>query len=320
MIVRGDDGGRPASVVYWIDMSEDPRTASAGTTSGRTASDRTTIGPENTAERVALWRALHVLIDAPPHVLEDTVGLALVDPPAQWRDRPDMDPEFTAGFRASIVARARFVEDLVAEQAAAGVDQYVILGAGIDTFALRRPEIAAQMTVFEVDQPGPQEWKRRRLDETGYGVPGHLRLVPVDFEVEDWWSALLRAGFDASRPAVVVSTGVVQYLTREATASTLRAAAGLAAGSTLAVSFLLPMDLIDDGDKGGLEASSDGAQESGTPFVSFYTPDEMLGLARGAGFREADHVAGPALSDRYFAGRADGLHSSSGEDFLIART
>ncbi|GAA4803946.1 class I SAM-dependent methyltransferase [Tomitella cavernea] len=290
-------------------MSDDPGAAS----------DHAPAGPENTAERVALWRALHVLVDATPHVFEDTVGLALVDPPAGWRDRPDMDAEFSAGFRASIVARARFVEAIVAEQADAGVDQYVILGAGLDTFALRRPELAARMTVFEVDQPGPQEWKRRRLDQSGYGLPGNLRLVPVDFETEDWWSALLRAGFDAARPAVVVSTGVVQYLTREATVSTLRAVAGLAPGSTLALSFLLPMELIHGGDKDGLEASSAGAQSSGTPFISFFTPEDMLDLARAAGFRSVEHVAGIDLGELYFEGRPDGLRPSSGEDFLVAR-
>ncbi|MBO0692849.1 MAG: class I SAM-dependent methyltransferase, partial [Acidimicrobiaceae bacterium] len=108
-------------------------------------------GPESTAARVALWRALHVLVDAPPHVIEDEVGLALVDPPEGWRDRGDMHPQGTAGFRASIVARARFIEDLVTEQVELGVDQYVILGAGLDTFAQRRTEIAERLHVFEVD-------------------------------------------------------------------------------------------------------------------------------------------------------------------------
>src|SRR4051812_9340464 len=99
---------------------------------------------EDTAERVALWRALHALIDACPHVIEDEVGLLLAAPGPGWRDRPDMDPQGTRQFRASIVARARFIEDLVIERANRGVDQYVILGAGLDTFAQRRPEIASR--------------------------------------------------------------------------------------------------------------------------------------------------------------------------------
>jgi len=95
--------------------------------------------PDNTAVRTALWRALHIEVDSPPHVFEDEIGLTLVAPDDGWRSRPDMSP-FTRPFRASILARARFVEDLVAEQAARGVGQYVILGAGLDTFAQRRPK------------------------------------------------------------------------------------------------------------------------------------------------------------------------------------
>ena len=162
-------------------------------------------------------------------------------------------------FRACIVARARFIEDLVAEQADHGVAQYVILGAGLDTFAQRRPEIAARLRVFEVDQPGPQAWKRRRLVELGFGIPDWLRLVPVDFEASgDWWERLAAAGFDPAQPAVVVSTGVTMYLTRDATATTLRQIAGLAPGSTFAMTFLLPTELVDDEDRPGREAAVNG--------------------------------------------------------------
>src|ERR1043165_5123953 len=120
---------------------------------------RQVAAPDNTAVRTALWRALHVEIDSPPHVFKDEIGLKLAAPDEGWQSRPDMSP-FTRPFRASILARARFVEDLVIEQADRGVEQYVILGAGLDTFAQRRPEIASRMRVFEIDQPGSQEWKR----------------------------------------------------------------------------------------------------------------------------------------------------------------
>src|SRR5579862_619851 len=164
--------------------------------------------PDPTAVRVALWRALHVQVDPPPHVLEDEVGLQLAAPEASWRERPDMDPRGTSPFRASIVARARFIEDLVVEQAGRGVEQYVLLGAGLDTFAQRRPEIASRLRIFEVDQPSPQAWKRQRLIELGYGIPEWLRLVPVDFEAgASWLDRLAPAGFEANRPAVVASTG-----------------------------------------------------------------------------------------------------------------
>jgi methyltransferase (TIGR00027 family) len=277
--------------------------------------------PESTAVRVALWRALHAEIDPPPHVLEDEIGLRMVAPGDGWRARPDMDPDGTRGFRASIVARARFIEDLVAEQAGRGVTQYVLLGAGLDTFAQRRPEIASRMRIFEVDQPGPQAWKRQRLTELGYGVPDWLRLVPVNFEQNrSWWQQLAVAGFDPGQPAVVASTGVSMYLSKDATAATLRQLAGLAPGSTLAMTFLLPRDLLGDADRAGLQSADQGARASGTPFVSFYAPQEMLAMAREAGFADVRHVSGASLGERYFAGRSDGLRPSSGEDFVVATT
>jgi methyltransferase (TIGR00027 family) len=276
---------------------------------------------DGTAVRVALWRAMHVQVDPPPHVLEDEIGLQLAGPDDGWRDRPDMHPAGTSRFRAAIVARARFIEDLVAEQAGRGVAQYVILGAGLDTFAQRRPEIAARLRVFEVDQPGPQAWKRQRLIELGFGIPEWLRLVPVDFEAGgSWWELLAAAGFDPGQPAVVVSTGVSMYLSKDANAAALRQLAGLAPASTLAMTFLLPAELLDDDDRPGFQVADRGARAAGTPFISFYTPDEMLALAREAGFKDAEIVAGILLTERYFAGRTDGLRPSSGEDLLVATT
>lgn len=272
--------------------------------------------------RVALWRALHVQVDAPPHVLEDEIGLQLAAPDEGWQHRPDMDPHFTRQFRASIVARARFIEDLVAQRADRGVGQYVILGAGLDTFAQRQPQIAARIKVFEVDQPGPQAWKRQRLIALGFGIPQCLRLVPVDFEAgDDWWQRLAAAGFDAGKPAVVVSTGVSMYLTKEAIRTTLRQVAALAAGSSFAMTFLLPLECADPDVRPGLEMAAKGARASGTPFISFFMPSEMLALARDAGFRGAQHVSAATLAQRYFAGRPDGLRPPNNtEELLVATT
>lgn len=127
-----------------------------GTRRGYSMADNQITMPDSTAVRVALWRAMHVQIDPPPHVLDDEIGLQLAAPDDDWRDRPDMDPQATRVFRASIVARARFIEDLVVEQAAHGVGQYVILGAGLDTFAQRRLEIVSRLRVFEIDSPAPR--------------------------------------------------------------------------------------------------------------------------------------------------------------------
>ena len=283
-------------------------------------SEQKDVAPDSTAARVAMWRALHVAIDPPPHVLADEIGLALLAPDQDWRARGDMDPEFTRPFRAAIVARARFIEDMVVEQTGLGLGQYVILGAGLDSFAQRRPEIASHLKVFEIDRPGPQAWKRRRLIELGYGVPDWLRFVPVDFEVGgSWRHGLVAAGFDGRKPAVVVSTGVSMYLTKEATAATLREVAALAPGSTFAMTFLLPLEMADPEVRPGLEMAAKGAQASGTPFISFFTPEEMVAMAREAGFSAARHVSAADLTQRYFAGRTDGLAPPrNAEELLVA--
>ena len=284
--------------------------------------DERDIAPDSTAARVAMWRALHVEADAPPHVLEDRVGLQLLAPEDGWRERGDMDPQFTRPFRASIVARARFIEDLVVEQAGRGLSQYVILGAGLDSFAQRRPEIASRMRVFEIDPPRPQAWKRQRLIELGFGVPEWLRFVPVDFEAGDSWrDGLAAAGFDQQQPAIVVSTGVSMYLTREANAATLRQVAAFAPGSTFAMTFLLPLEMADPEVRPGLEMAEKGAHASGTPFISFFTPQEIQAMALEAGFKDAKHVSAADLTERYFAHRTDGLRPPhNAEELLVAST
>jgi methyltransferase (TIGR00027 family) len=277
--------------------------------------------PDSTAVRTALWRAIHVQADAPPHVLDDDIGLRLAAPDDGWRSRPDMDVQGTRGYRASIVGRARFIEDLVEQRAQHGATQYVILGAGLDTFAQRKPAFASRLHLYEVDRPGAEAWKRQRLVELGYGIPPWLHLVPVDFEAgESWWDRIAEAGFDSNQPAVVASTGVSMYLTHEANLATLRQLARLAPGSTLAMTFLLPLDLVDPDERAMHAAVYERARAAGTPFVSFFRPEEMLTLAREAGFADAQYISTADLTARYFSQRDDGLRPATGEAFLVATT
>jgi methyltransferase (TIGR00027 family) len=284
------------------------------------ASDRENIAPEHTTVRVALWRALHVQIDPKPHILTDEIGLKLIAED-NWRSRPDMNPEFSKGMRASIVGRARFIEDIVEKQSDQSVTQYVILGAGLDTFAQRRPEIASRLQVFEVDQPGPQAWKQKRLAEIGFVVPEWLHFVPVDFEVgESWWDQLLVAGFDIRKPAVIVSTGVSMYLSKEANLATFHQMAKLAPGSTFAMTFMLALDLLDPEERSSLEFVMKKAREAGTPFLSLFLPPEILAMAKEAGFKNSQYVSGNDIYQLYFAKRSDGLRAGSAEGFLVAMT
>jgi methyltransferase (TIGR00027 family) len=197
----------------------------------------------------------------------------------------------------------------------------VILGAGLDTFAQRRPELSSRLQIFEVDQPGPQAWKRKRLQEIGVSTPAGLHFVPVDFETgESWWEHLLKAGFDPKKSAIVVSTGVSMYLSREANLATLQQISKLAHGSTFAMTFMLALDLLEPQERASLEYVMKRALESGTPFLSLFSPPEIVALAKMAGFRDARSISGEDLYQKYFAKRTDGLRAGNAEAFLVATT
>lgn len=278
------------------------------------------IGPEHTAVRVSLWRALHTQLDPKPHIISDEVGVKLVGDD-NWRSRPDMNPVFSKPMRASIVGRTRFIEDLVEKQVGLNITQYVILGAGLDSFAQRRPEIASRLQVFEVDQPGPQVWKQKRLIEIGHAIPNWLHFVPVDFEGgQPWWKKLISAGFDQNKPAVVVSTGVSMYLSREANIETLRQLAMLAPGSTFAMTYMLTLNLLEPEERSTMEFVMNRAKESGTPFSSLFAPSELLQIAISAGFKGSQNVSANDIFNCYFSNRTDGLRAGQAEAFLLAMT
>jgi methyltransferase (TIGR00027 family) len=255
---------------------------------------------------------LHVLVDEPPHVLDDTVGLRLAGVGEGWRQRPDMDPEQTRANRASIVARARATEDTVTSS---GARQCVILGAGLDTFAQRH---GGAVQVYEIDAPGTQAWKRQRLDQLGLLGP-RLHLVPVDFEAgQSWLDAAVAAGLDPASPTAVSMLGVTMYLSREAVLATLRAASSLTAGSKMIFSYSRPIEMAPPEIQPILAAAAQGAAASGHPWLSLLAPDEAADLARAAGFGDVQVVTSTDLHERYFAGRRDGLSPAGGEDLVVA--
>jgi methyltransferase (TIGR00027 family) len=272
--------------------------------------------PDKTAVRTALWRALHIQADAEPHIIKDEVGLKLIDPPAGWQERPDM--KYTKRLRASVAARARFIEDLIIDESKRGISQYVILGSGLDTFAQRNPDIASGIQIFEIDQAETLKWKQQRLAELGFGVPNYIHFVPVDFERESWFDELLKSKFDKTKPAFVSCTGVSLYLTKAAILSTLKKIVSLASGSKLAMSFYLPIELLDEEDKPMQEIAVKGAREAGTPMISFFTNDEILALADEAGFKKAELVTTKDMIEKYFLNRTDNLMPASGEVILAA--
>jgi methyltransferase (TIGR00027 family) len=273
--------------------------------------------PDNTAVRVALWRALHVEVDSPPHVLEDEVGLKLAAPDDGWRSRPDMSP-FTRPFRASIVARARFIEDLVAEQAAHGVGQYVILGAGLDTFAYRQPQYAGALHIYEVDHPATQAWKCECLAKADIPLPSNLSWVPVDFECQTLPEQLAAAGFDGSRPAVFSWLGVMQYLTLTAVDETLGFVAGLPSSTKIVLSFLLSDDALADDERERKRQIGQAVAGLGEPWLTFFHPDELCTRLHDLGFAQTFHLTPEKANARYLAGRTDGLQLRPLEQFISA--
>lgn len=274
------------------------------------------IQPDNTAMRTALWRALHILADSEPYIIEDTIGLQLISPEEDWQERPDM--KYTKRLRASIVARARFIEDLIIEENKKGINQYVILGAGLDTFAQRNTDAACKLQIFEIDQPDTLSWKQQRLIEKGFNILDNLHFVCVNFETDNWYDELLKAGFDKSKPAVIVCTGVTLYLTKQAIEDTLQLISSFAKNSVLAITFYLPIDLLEGEDKKLMEMSIKGAAASGTPMLSFFSPEEVLDLALDKGFSNAKIISTKDMEKIYFTNRIDNLLPANGEMFLVA--
>ncbi|UGU16319.1 class I SAM-dependent methyltransferase [Sinomicrobium kalidii] len=275
-----------------------------------------TTQPDNTALRTALWRALHVLTDDKPYIIEDKIGYDLIRPEDNWQERPDM--KYTSRLRASVVARARFVEDLAKEQIEKGVKQYILLGAGLDSFAQRNTEISSHLDLYEIDQPGTLAWKEEKLIENGYKIPDNLHFVPVDFETSSWWNELLNKNFDINQKAFVSCIGVTLYLTKEAITDTLKKMTLLAPGSVIAIAFYLPLDQLDEEDRPMQEIANKGAEASGTPFVSFLPVSEVKKLAEEIGLRGIQTISTKDMTEMYFKDRKDNLLPASGEYFLVA--
>jgi methyltransferase (TIGR00027 family) len=274
--------------------------------------------PDASAVEAALQRGAHQHLDDPPYVLEDDVGRQLVAPAAGWLDR--FRPEGVRRVRASQIGRARFVEDFVVKRLTAGVQQYVLLGAGLDSFALRHPSLSARLHVFEVDVATTQSWKQQRLNDLGLAVPPNVRFVPFDFQSDgSWVQALVARGFDSDRPAVVSMLGVSQYISSEATSATMHEVAQLGAGTAFACTFLVPVDFVPDAaERATRTVAAQNLAEAGHPWVSLFTPEEFIALAHTAGFAEVRHVSPVELTARYFTDRSDGLRPVFSEHLVVA--
>jgi methyltransferase (TIGR00027 family) len=259
-----------------------------------------------TAFRVAIRRAAHQLMDH-PCVLCDPIAVPLVGA-ATVRDMERAQHPVARNFRAFMAARSRYAEDRLGEAVAGGVTQYVVLGAGLDTFAYRNPFPA--LRVLEVDFPATQQWKRELLAEAGIAIPAALTFVPLDFEQRTLAEGLGDAGFDASAPACFTWLGVTPYLTREAFGATLAAIAALPGGTQVSFDYALAAHTLSPLRRLSLSGLADRVAAAGEPFKLYFAPDELDGELYGAGFKRVEQVDSMELNRRYFDGRADGWRLS----------
>jgi len=251
--------------------------------------------PSFTALTAAAARAAHLVVDGEPVIFADTLAAALLgeraDELLSYHTSHGRHPVL-AGARAQVTCRSRYTEDALARAVGRGVTQYVILGAGLDSFAYRTGGRygGRRVRVFEVDHPVTQDWKRRALASARLPVPDGLRLVPADLAAGALPGCLAAAGFDRSAPALVSWLGVTMYLTRGAIAATLAAVGALAPGSEVIADYMLPAELRDEAGAGYGSLVAQASAERGEPWLSCLAPDEMADLARSAGLGDVRSV------------------------------
>ena len=275
--------------------------------------------PSRTAMFAAVSRGLFRLETASPWVLDDVLALVLVGP--VWQQlRDQFDPLFPGPVRrearAAVCTRSRYAEDRLA---AGAFTQYVILGAGLDSFAWRRPDLLGSLTVFEVDHPASQAWKLERVREIGLPLSDSQVFVPADFEAEPVQDVLGAAGFDWAQPAMFCWTGVAPYLTAQAIESTLRTIAAAAPGSEVVFSYRAEDSVLDDAGTEYARIYTPIAASVGEPLQPGWPVSEIERLISRCGLTVVDHPARADLQQRYFAGRTDGLRPYTFETLVAAR-
>lgn len=274
--------------------------------------------PSRTAQGAAMHRAAHQLLDIPP-VFADPLAVAVIGAEAAAMLREgSWEGANGSGLRAFIAARSRLAEDTLKDALGRGVRQYVLLGAGLDTFAYRSGEEGVR--VFEIDHPATQAWKRARLAEAGIGIPGHVIFAPVDFETETLAEGLALAQFDFAKPAVFAWLGVTPYLSEETVLSTLHfIASNMQPESAIVFDYAEPRENHEPEQRESFNAMAERVAALGEPFLSFFEPARLAQALQTMGFSRAEDFDTETLNARYFEGRGDGLKLRGRGHLMIAR-
>ena len=267
--------------------------------------------PSRTAILTAMHRAAHCLLDDAPKILADHfarpfAGFASDDELLATLDTLAL-LDFS-GHRALFAMKNRYAEDMLAAAVQRGISQYVILGAGLDSYAYRRPDAMCALRVYEVDHPSSQAWKRARVAQLGIERPPTLHYVPLDFEHETLTDGLAAGGVDGKAKTFFSWLGVTQYLTRDAVLNTLREiVSATASGSEVVVTFVVPLATLNQKDGDLLTALAARMASAGEPWLSFFEPDEMDALMKRTGFRDIVHFGPEQAAGTYLFGRTDDL-------------
>jgi methyltransferase (TIGR00027 family) len=266
--------------------------------------------PSATAERAAIRRASHQLLDDPV-VFSDPLALTILGPDleaALRRDPRSFETPWSRPLRAFLAARSRYAEDALSHAVERGVRQYVVLGAGLDTFAYRGASRSIGLHVFEVDCPATQEWKLARLLALGIPIASSVSFVSHDFETGDIAASLAGSGFDAARPAVFAWLGVTPYLTANAIHATLRSVARAGAeGSELVFDFCNPPSSLSRVGQRAFEGLARRLRERGEPWLTFFEPSDLERDVRQSGFSRLEILDPKEIHSRYFGARPDRL-------------
>jgi methyltransferase (TIGR00027 family) len=287
----------------------------------------------STAIAAARMRAAHLLLDGDPKIFRDDFALRFSgSDEASLREYlntmlaqvaakvgPNRAQKLFGAIRTVMIMRSRYTEDALSRAIAHGITRFAILGAGLDSFAWRRPDLAATVEVFEIDHLATQQWKQQRLRELGMIQPSNLTFVPIDFEKETLIDGLRQGGFPLEKPAFFSWLGVTQYLTSDTVLATLKQVAKLAPTTEISFTFVVPQISVVGDDHQVFAMSVANAAALGEPWLSFFEPAELKSRLRELGFTRVEHLSPNEANTRYFAGRSDGLRVPAIHHVMLAR-
>jgi methyltransferase (TIGR00027 family) len=278
--------------------------------------------PSGSALKVAVLRAAHQLLDD-PIVFDDPLALSILGPQAEAalrRDPIQYNDRMRRGMRALLVVRSKLAEDALLQSVQAGVKQYVVLGAGLDTFAFRNADKDEGVHVYEVDHPSTQEWKKTMLNAAGIDIPDSMTFVAVDFEKDTLAEGLRRAGFCIDQPAYFSWLGVTMYLSTQAVLETLKFVASLPKGSAITFDYRVAPSLLNPRERMLGESIAKIIAEQGEPWKSHFEPDALHKALQDMGFRTTVDVGPEELNARYLAQRKDDFQTRGGFRIMCAKT